>query len=198
MPDPLGPAFAAARRAIEIAPSNNYGYHALASVLFFRQKRQGFQNAAGRAMTLNPMDGFTFAYMGSMFAYSGDWARGCALSQQARNLNPHHPGWYWFPPLYEAYSKRDYRTALDMGLKVNMPGFWRTHFTLAATYGQLGELESAQRAVRELLAIRPNFAATVRTELEKWHYPELVEHLIEGLRKAGMEIAEADSTKAAT
>lgn len=197
LPDPLGRAFAAARRAIEIAPSNHYGYHALASVLFFRQERQGFQNAAERAITLNPMDGFTFAYMGSLFAYSGDWARGCALSQQARNLNPHHPGWYWFAPLYDAYNKRDYRTALDIALKVNMPGFWRTHFTLAATYGQLGELESAHRAVRELLAIRPNFAATARTELEKWHYPQLVEHLIEGLRKAGLEIGEADSPKGA-
>ena len=29
LPDPLGRAFAAARRAIEAAPSNHYGYHAL-------------------------------------------------------------------------------------------------------------------------------------------------------------------------
>ncbi len=41
LPDPLGRAFAAARRAIELAPSNHYAHHALASVLFFRKERQG-------------------------------------------------------------------------------------------------------------------------------------------------------------
>jgi hypothetical protein len=41
-------------------------------------------------------------------------------------------------------------------------------FTLAVTYGQLGELELAGNALRELLAIRPSFAATARVELEKW------------------------------
>ncbi len=189
LPDPLGRAFAAARRAVEAAPSNHYGYHALASVLYFRQDRQAFQSAAERAITLNPMDGFTLAYMGSLFAYSGNWERGCALSQQGRNLNPHHPGWYWFTAVYDAYNRRDYRLALDFALKVNMPGFWRTHFTLAASYGQLGELELAQSAVQELLAIRPDFATSARAELEKWHYPALIEHLLDGLRKAGLEIA---------
>ena len=189
LPDPLGRAFAAARRAIEIAPSNHYGYHALASVVYFRQERQGFQSAAERAIMLNPMDGFTFAYMGSLFAFSGDWERGCALSQKGRSLNPYHPGWYWFTAAYDAYNRRDYRSALDIALKVNMPGFWRTHFTLAASYGQLGELDLAHSALGELLAIRPDFAATARAELAKWHYPELIEHLLDGLRKAGLEIA---------
>ncbi|MGA7752107.1 MAG: protein kinase [Candidatus Sulfotelmatobacter sp.] len=188
LPDPLGRAHAAARRAIEIAPSNHYGYHALASVVFFRQDRQAFQSAAERAIALNPMDGFTFAYMGSLFAYSGDWERGCPLSEKARRINPHHPGWYWFVPFYDAYRKGEYRAALEIALKVNMPGFWRAQAALAATYGQLGELELARNAVRELLSIRPDFASTVRAELEKWHYTELVEHLLDGLRKAGLEI----------
>jgi TolB-like protein/Tfp pilus assembly protein PilF/tRNA A-37 threonylcarbamoyl transferase component Bud32 len=189
LPDPLGRAYAAATRAIEAAPSNHYAHHALASVLFFRKELQAFQSAALRAIALNPMDGFTFAYMGSLFAYSGDWERGCAFSEKARSINPHHPGWYWFVPLYDAYRKGDYRRALDIALKVNMPGFWRTQAALAAVYGQLGELDLARSAVRQLLAIRKDFPVVVHYELEKWHYPELVEQLIDGLRKAGLEIA---------
>ena len=186
--DPLGRAFTAARRAIEIAPSNHYGYHALASVLFFRRELQAFRSAAQRAITLNPMDGFTVAYMGLLTAYAGDWERGCAVTEQARSLNPHHPGWCWFPPLFDAYRMGDYRGALDLALKVNMPGFWRTQVALAATYGQLGELDPARSAVRELLAIRPDFPIVARAELEKWWQPELVGQLIDGLRKAGLEI----------
>jgi serine/threonine protein kinase/tetratricopeptide (TPR) repeat protein len=193
LPDPLGRAFAAARRAIELAPSNHYAHHALASALFFRKERQACRSAAERAITLNTMDGFNFAYMASMFAYDGDWKRGMELSEKARSLNPHHPGWYWFVPLLDAYNKRDYRAALEYALKVNMPGFWRTQCTLAAAYGQLGELEPARSALRELLVIRPNFATAPRAELEKWHDPELIDHVLEGLRKAGLEIAETAS-----
>jgi hypothetical protein len=111
------------------------------------------------------------------------------LAAQARQINPHHPGWYWFPSFFDAYRKNDYRDALDVALKINMPGFWRTHLALAAAYGQLGEQEAASNAVRELLSIRPDFAVVAREELGKWWDPELIEHLIEGLRKAGLEIA---------
>ncbi len=70
-----------------------------------------------------------------------------------------------------------------------MPGFWRTQLALATSYAQLGEREPARHAVRELLALRPDFAAVAREELGKWWDPELIEHLIDGLREAGLEIA---------
>ena len=188
-PDPIGRAISAARRAVEIAPSNHLAYFALASAQFFRRELQAFRNSAVHAIELNPMDGFTAAYLGFQIAYAGDWDRGCALAERARWLNPHHPGWYWFPSFFDAYRKNDYRGALDVALKVNMPGFWRTHLALAAVYGQLGEHDAARRAVGDLLAIRPDFAAVAREELGKWWEPELIEHLIDGLRKAGLEIA---------
>jgi hypothetical protein len=43
--------------------------------------------------------------------------------------------------------------------------------------------------VRELLALKPDFLVVARKELGKWWEPELVEHLIDGLRKAGLEIS---------
>ena len=188
-PDPLGRAFLAAQRAVEIMPSSHLAHHALAATLFFRREIPDFRLAAERAIALNPMDGFTMAYLGFLIAYSGDWERGCAVSEQARSLNPHHPGWYWFPPFFDAYRKCEYGKALEIAPKINMPGFWRTKVALGAVYGQLGRREAAQRSVAELLAIRPNFAMTAREELAKWWEPELVEQLIEGLRKAGLEIA---------
>ncbi|MBV9339388.1 MAG: protein kinase [Acidobacteria bacterium] len=193
-PDPLGRAFAAARRAVEGAPSNHLAHHALAATLFFRRELKAFRSAAERAIALNPMDGFTIAYLGFLIAYAGDWERGCALAEQARGLNPHHPGWYWFPSFFDAYRKGDYRGALEVALKVNMPGFWRTNVAFAAVYGQLGEVEAARSAVRELLTLKPDFAVVVREELKKWWRPELVEQLIDGLRKGGLEIAGEEGT----
>ena len=189
-PDPVGRALAAARRAVDAAPSNHLAHHALASVLFFRRETQAFRSAAQRAIELNPMDGFTIGYMGFLLSYSGEWERGCALMEQARSLNPNHPGWYWFPPFFNAYRKGDYRAALEFALKVNMPGFWRNELALAATYGQLGEVELARNAARELLAARPDFAVVARQECSKWWDADLVEQIIDGLRKAGLVVGD--------
>jgi len=195
LPDPIGRAYAAAQRAVELAPSNHYAHHALASALFFRKERYGSRTSAERAIELNSMDGFNFAYMAMLIAYDGNWKRGLELSEKARSLNPHHPGWYWFVPIFDAYNRRDYRAALEFALKVNMPAFWRTQLALAMCYGQLGELEQARAALQELLKIRPGYATAPREELEKWHHTEIIDHVLEGLRKAGLEIAEAGSAK---
>ena len=190
LPDPVGRAYAAAQRAVELAPSNHYAYHALASALFFRRERQAARNAAERAVTLNSMDGFTLAYMALVIAYDGNWKRGLELAEKARSLNPHHPGWYWFVPIFDAYRNRDYRAALEYALNVNMPGFWRAQCALAMTYGQLGESGPARAALRELLKISPNFATNPRAELEKWHDAAMIDHILDGLRKAGLQITD--------
>ncbi len=186
-PDPLGRALAAARRAVEIAPSNHLAYNALASALFLRREFPAFRSAAERAIALNPMDGFTMAYLGSLVAYSGDWERGCAMAKQARDLNPHHPAWYWFSDCFDAYRKGDYSEARDIARKIQMPGFWRMNLALAAAHGQLGERDAAAGALRELLAAKPEFASRARDELSKWWNPDLVEQLMDGLVKAGLD-----------
>jgi serine/threonine protein kinase/tetratricopeptide (TPR) repeat protein len=196
-PDPLPRALAAARRAVEAAPSNHLAYHALATVLFYRRELQAFRNAADRSVALNPMDGYTAAYQGFLTAYAGDWERGCAWAERARKLNPHHPGWYWFPTVFDAYRKRDYRAAQDAALKINMPRFWRAHLALAVIRAQLNEPDAARASLQQLLLLRPEFAASARQELGKTWDPDLVEHLIDGLRKAGLEIADDKRTAAA-
>lgn len=142
------------------------------------------------------MDGFTFGYLGMLTAFAGDWDRGCSLSEKARSLNPHHPGWYWFAPLFDAFRKQDYRLVLELAQKVNMPSFWRTNIALAATYGYLGEQEPARQAVQMLLAARPEFATSAREQCSNWWSPELVNQLMEGLHRAGLEtrLAEAAAT----
>ena len=183
--DPLGRALAAAQRAVEGAPSNHLAHHALATVQFFRNQLDAFQIAAARAVVLNPMDGFTLAYLGFLTAYAGDWERGGALSARARSLNPHHPGWYWFVPCFDAYRKGEYKVSLEFARKVNMPGFWRLQLAIAANCGQLGQQAAANEALQTLLLQRPDIAKFPREELAIWWRPEMVEHLIAGLRKAG-------------
>jgi TolB-like protein/Tfp pilus assembly protein PilF len=189
-PNPLERALQAARRAIELDSSGHRGYQALALVLFFRKEMQAFRTAAEKAIALNPMDGCNIAHLGSYIAYAGEWERGCALVEHALQLNPNHPGWFWFPLFFNAYRKRDYRGALSYALKVNLPSYYGTHMALAAAYGQLGQQDEARKALQELLKLQPDAARIARPTLSMTHDPELVEHMIEGLQKTGLEIPE--------
>ena len=57
-------------------------------------------------------------------------------------------------------------------------------------HGQLGNRDAAARALQELLAIYPDFPEHARQEIDKFFYaqPAHAEHVLEGLRKAGLEI----------
>jgi TolB-like protein/class 3 adenylate cyclase/Tfp pilus assembly protein PilF len=192
--DCLTSGLSAARRAVEIAPSNHLAYLSLAQALFFEKEFQGFRNAAERAITLNPMDGNSIAFLGELLVYAGESERGLTLATRAKQLNPNHPGWYWYADFYHSFRQSDYRGALSAALKINHPGQWAAHAMVAAAYGQLGESDAAGKALRDLLKLRPDFATTVRKDIEKWWEPEPMERLIDGWRKAGLEISEEDQT----
>ena len=187
--DSLGRALTAALRAVESGPANHLAYHALASVQFFLGDRPAFRIAAGRAIELNPLDGFTLAFLGSLTAYDGDWERGAALAAGARELNPHHPGWYWLVAGFDAYRKAEYRAALEFARKINMPNFWRRSVIIAASCGQLGEIDDARKALHDLLAIKPDYAEFGPRFFNRWMQPEMVELISDGLHKAGLKIA---------
>ncbi len=187
--EPLTSGSTAARRAIEAAPSNHLAHFSLAQALFFQKEFQSFRNTAERAVSLNPMDGNSIAFLGELLTYAGDGDRGMALADRAKQLNPHHPGWYWYTDAYNAYRQGDYRGALNFVIKGNLPGHWGMHAAMAACYGQLGEGDAADKALQALLKLRPDFADTISQDAEKWWEPDYGKHFMEGLRKAGLEIA---------
>ena len=185
----------AARHAVDAGPGNHKAHLALAWALFFCKEFQASRFAAERTLALNSMDASAFVYVGQIIAFGGvvdeTWQRGSELITRAIELNPNHPGWYWYVPFLNAYRKQDYNSALDIAFKINMPGFTLAYVAVAAAHGQLGNKERAGNAVRQILAVKPDYATVARKELENIWAPELVEHLIEGLRKAGMKIETA-------
>ncbi len=189
-PDCLTIGTTAARRAVEAAPSNHLAWFSLAQALFFQKEFQSFRHAAERAVALNPMDGNSIAFLGELLTYAGDWEHGMTLAERAKQLNPNHPGWYWYADFYDSYRQGKYREALNLGLRSNLPGHWGMQALMAACRGQLGERDGAAKALRDLLKLRPDFADTLRREVAKWWEPEYGKRFIDGLRKAGLEIAD--------
>ena len=190
--DPLGRALTAGRRAADIDKTCQHAYYALAQAHFFRRDFGRFRTAAERAVQINPRDGNTVAFMGILMGYAGDTRSGTELIRQVLELNPHHPGWYRFGIFYDHFVREEYEEALRVLQAINMPGYWPTHVAIASVAGHLGQLDVADDAVRELMAVYPAFAERGRTELGKWVPDQaILERYFLGLRKAGFEVADS-------
>jgi serine/threonine protein kinase len=196
-PNPLERAMAAAQRAVDLAPTHALGYYALAFTYFFRKEMSSFRAAVEQAVTLNRMDGSVIGVLGLLVHHAGEMERGTQMVEAAMQLNPHYPPVLRVTAFLNAYFQGKYADANEIAVRINMPGFFHAAAVRAAALGQLGQREAAQRAVQELLALRPDIATSVHRDYAKWWNPEQVEHLIEGLRKAGLEIADEQSSPVA-
>jgi TolB-like protein len=182
-------ALRAARTAVLLAPLHSLPHYALAQALFFRREFSAARTAAERAVALNPLDAATAAFMGLLIAYSGDWPRGCELAERGLKLNPNLPGMYNYTAWHDAYGRKDYRRALDLALKLDTPDNFYQHAVLAMCYAQLGEMDAAHKSLQQTLSLKPDYGKVARQLHGKWIQPELVEQLMDGLRKAGLEVA---------
>jgi serine/threonine protein kinase/tetratricopeptide (TPR) repeat protein len=190
----------AAWRAVRIDPACQSGWKVLAAVQFFSRDFPAFRETAERAMSLNPRDGTTLAYVATMLAFAGDWDRAVGMLQRAMDLNRHHPGWYHNASFHDHYRKGRYEAALHAAKKINMPEYHWMHLLIAAACGMLGRPHDARPAIESLHKYNPEFLdlENVREEIERWDpNPDEVEKFLLGLQKAGLKFGPASSTASA-
>lgn len=195
-PDALDRALEAARRAVDADPANQLANYALAQAYYYRRDLGAFHPAAERAIQLNLRDGNTVAMLGLLIAYAGDWEKGVQIAAGAMKLNPHHPGWYRFAEAFDHYRRGDYDESVASAQTINMPEYFSSHMVLGAAHAQIGNSRAARAAAREILRLYPGFDERGQREhLDKWFHaqPEFVEHFVEGLRKAGLEMARSSN-----
>ncbi len=192
--DALDRALEAAQRAVMLDPENSMAYHFLFSAHFHRGELDEFRATGERAMALNPNHADMLADYGFMLALSGDWDRGLALTEKAIALSPVHPGWFHAAAVFDHYRKGEYEAALAKAKQLRMPEFYWTYVVLAMCCGQLGREDEARAACRKLQELSPKAEEQLWDRLAVWNlHPDLARQVAEGLRKAGLPIAEPES-----
>ena len=188
-PSALDRSLAAAQRAVELAPTHAHGHTALAIVQFFRKNKLAFRVEAERALSLNPYDATSKAFLGLLTACSGEWEKGCEMVESARRVNPNGPGFFYFAQCWNNYRLEKYEETLEFVARANLQHSFHMPSMQAAALGQLGRQEEAHHALQTLLKLRPDFATAARHEYTKWlDDAELIDRILTGLRKAGLEI----------
>lgn len=187
---PLDRALAAAKKSLALAPDCIMGLYGLANTYYYRRELEDFRNAAQRAIELAPNRSDMLSGLALHVAYDGQWERGLRMLDKARALNPLHPGWFWFPYALNAYRLKNYKEALGYAKQINMPMFYWDHVFLAMIYGQLGDAQEAKKYINQALVLNPaladdtvNIIGTIVLD------PALVQHCVEGLVKAGLNIS---------
>lgn len=191
LPDSRARALAAAQRAARLDGTNAFAHFVLAQTHYFRQDLPAFSAAMERAIELNPRDSNTLAFLGILVGYGGDWERSVALTTTAMNLNPNHPGWYYFNTFFNEYRSGRYEAALAIASRINLPGYWGDGLARSLAHARLGNDDAARAAARDLLAVWPDFQESYYERgLTNWVWaqPELVEDILVGLRAAGLEM----------
>jgi len=178
-------ALEAAENAVRLDPENQVSQGALGMTCLLRGDFERGRMAAYRAIELNPNNALWLGLLGSWLSVRGDFEVGVPMTKKAISLNPNPPPWLHMATFLEKYHHHRYQAALAEAQRVET-GDYRSPLLLAAAYGQLGRQEEARRALSELHERWSGSVDDLRQDMMERNgfTPELVEHLMEGIRKA--------------
>lgn len=178
----------AARHAISLDRTDDYAYWTLAVTAIEARDRDAAISAAESMIKLEPPPS-THALAGWTLALAGQWERGLEILHKNMEVLQLYPGWLHHAPFLNYYRQGKYQDALGEAMKVNVPMLVWDPVERAAALGQLGKTDAAKIAVKEITSLHPDFAGNPRRYLDCFiMQDDLVDHLIEGLIKAGCPI----------
>ncbi len=187
--DALSRALPLAEEAVHMDNANQAAHGSLALVLFFTGDYERAMVEAQRTVELNPRNALWLALMGVYSTQIGELDIGLAMMHEAEHLSPHPPAWFSMGFFYDDYLNGRYEDALAEAHQLDMAGDFRTAMFRAAAYGQLRRLDEATGALEEFFELWNLPLEGLRDELIERHAfsPDLVDALLEGLVKAGID-----------
>jgi tetratricopeptide (TPR) repeat protein len=143
------------------------------------------------AIKLNPSFAAAHVMLGQMYLYAGRPAEAVEQAEGGFRLSPSDPRLFiWLPALAGAhYQMRHYAEAVEAGrrswsLNRNWPHGLRY---VVAGLAQLDRIEEAQAALNQLKLSDANLEVSAGVLRRVYPDPAAVDHILEGLRKAGMD-----------
>ena len=173
-----------AQMALGLDPGEGRCHQFLAQACLYKHEFDQATFHSERSVVLNPNDANGLAQRGLVLTYVGRAEEGIELIREAMRLNPLHPEWYWAALAVPLYATRRYEDALDADRRI---AGRKTHWhiaRLAACNAQLGRLDEARTNAAEVLRQDPGFRLS--TVSLRYKNPADAEHVLEGMRKAGL------------
>ncbi|HVJ30350.1 MAG TPA: hypothetical protein VNA66_08610, partial [Gammaproteobacteria bacterium] len=156
----------AARRAMDVDGENLHANLALIAVQYFSGGE--FHDVAERILATWPDNAEAQAYLGAMFALTGETARGDALVANAIEWTPKVPSGYYSSRSLVALREHRYDDALTLALRIDAPDWAVGHVILAAAGALGGRADLAARARARVMELNPTIATSLPELLRRW------------------------------
>jgi adenylate cyclase len=176
----------AAKRAVSLDRSCDYAFWAMSLATMAARDTKAVISASESLLELDPSPS-NRAFAGWCLALAGQWERGLEILDKNKKIMQLYLGWLHHAPFLNYYRQGHYENALNEAVKMNVPMLVWDPLERAAALSQLGRTNKARKAIDEIISLYPDFINDPRRYLNCYiMQDELVDHVIEGLIRAGL------------
>ena len=180
-----------AERAFLLDPNSLFVQIALAFKCFLYEEKDRFFQLSNRILELNPKSTLRLGSLGFHLSLYGDWERGKRILDSAMQGNMEYPKYLHGATTLYYYRKEEYEKALQESRMYHVPGYFWGPLIRATVLGQLSRKGDAREELEHLTRLKPGFEKKARYLISRFVKEEsLVDHILEGLQKAGLCIQE--------
>ncbi|UCH48544.1 MAG: hypothetical protein JSU95_01625 [Betaproteobacteria bacterium] len=183
---------AAARRGLELDENESECHRILAQICLSRGNLKRSLWHQERALFLNPNDDRSVCAMGEIFSFLGRHDEAEEWVRNSMKLNPYHPERYWTHlarPLFHLGRYQEALEALDHIGRLRADD----HAYRVASLARLGDVDTCNMAVADLLKQNPDFNVESFAELLPYDQADDRKTLVDALRLANVGQSQSDS-----
>ena len=184
-PELLHEAIALAQKALSLDDADAWSHRAIGYAYMIAGQHEPAGIHLDRAAALNPRDTRITSVRAVWLAFGGNGDEAARCLDADLRRDPFPPAWFWNYRGIALFQARRYREAIETLSRLTKPYPWDYYF-LAASYAHLGLIDQARACGAEILRARPGFALGQVGIVEPFRDPADLEHLLDGLRKAGL------------
>jgi TolB-like protein len=182
----LGRAFELAKKAVALDEGDSTCQSVMGWMYLFRKSFDLADQYYRRALELNPNDPETLFRMSFLYSCLGRPDEAFGWLKQARVFDPYfNPTWYRHKLGFSHFIAHRYEEAIAALSRSSTMPFWVQAY-LAACYGLTNRIDRARELAAEIVRLVPDFSRARLAAKEPFKHPADREHLLEGMRKAGL------------
>ena len=188
------------RRAVELDERNAHAYFAVSAAALWMKQHKHAVAAAEMCIAIDPNFAEGHAVLALVLVYSSMPREAIASLETAMRLDPHYRDIYLHLLGLAHMQLEEYEQAIDVLERrlVRKPDSDISRVLLASTYGHMGRFEESRVMWAEAMQINPDYSFEHRRRILPYKNSGDFEHLLDGLRKAGLQQAQCAPTESST
>jgi len=176
-------------RALQLDPDNFVVCIVKCVRFFLVDEKDRFLQEVNHCLSMSIISPMKLGALGFFLSLYGYWDRGITILDKVMNKNIGYPKYLHGPTCLDYYRQKKYEQAMTEAEKYEMPGIFWGPMLRACCLGKLDKKTKAKSQIEELLLIKPDFEGKAKYLISRYvKEEELVLHILDGLKAAGMEV----------